>query len=962
MSKTKLETTKTEIPNPYHPHDLEWGTWFYHDDIIKQIKAQFETQPDNKSILIHGRLAADKTRILKKIDHSPEIIEDNYITIYLDLREFMKYEPNELLFYIAREVIKKLKIRGYAIPEEIMDAYRDKKSEISDFTVTNALLTIDSLLESKVLLLVIDEFDELLKYMETDTITEYIQYFMCLEKSWNNYALIIGVKHLDDFRDSEVIQQFLDSVFKINLEKYVLKKKDLEKLIREPIGNDLIFSENAVKRIIRYSGKNLYFQQLICYFLVHYINEKERSHCESKDIEYVVERILEDQKGEFNKSWKKELSVEMKLIASALVDEKVTEKRINLYHLTENQLLEAIFGEQIYEKVKELYDIGFIEKIHGRHFSQFPFKIPLFGLFIRREHPFIKTVVENIDATADRIALPLLLKEVGNAPTEQLNLFDKEAILYVAEEWVSLRNSIVEKRHTPGKREIEEFLKSLSNLLNLKMNIDNQEQYDENYLRIDIKNLNIGILEEAFCFIQNRAGLTDSDIFDIKNRAESVVQDTKAKLILFFYFQNSSLVDKFVKENYLNFIVIGERNLTRIILSNRPQETFRRIILGRLSLQSISPYQTEAPARATFYGRSGIINRIIGPTTSSFSIVGSRRIGKSSLLHKINDNSPPNTIYIFMNLELAFHEVKGYNRFLMMLEAEIEEQLNRKIKFGKFPLRKNVYKLHDAIKAFYNEGKKIIFIFDEVDQMLEFDKKNDFKLMRLFRTMSQQNYCRFIFAGFKELYRSKRKIENPMYNFCEEIILYSLDKDASLDLITKPMESIGVHYNKNQDRDLILEYTARHPSLLQFFCKQLMKKVENHPDIEERRTIFKNDIVDLFDNEYQKYIMDELYMFFSDLSPINRLILIMIADGSSKKNFFKLEEIKGFFMDHGIDLSINEVHQNLRELVVRFILIEQDGDYRFALPNFTDILGKSVDIYSKKRIIKEIKYNVRKSL
>lgn len=961
MSNTKLETTKPEIPNPYHPHELEWGTWFRHDDVMQQIKKRFETRRENKTVLIHGRLVAEKTRILKKIGHSPGIIGENYIPIYLDLREFMECAPNELLFYIAGEVIERLKIRGFPIPSEIMDAYGDKESEISDFTVTRTLLTIDTYFENRVLLIVLDEFDDLVKRMGSETISNYIKYFMYLEKSWSNYALIIGVKNLDDLRESDVLQQFMDSVFKINLEKYVLKKKDLEKLIRDPIGNDLIFTINATNRIIWYSGGNLYFQQLICYYLVLYIDEKGRYHCETTDVDNVIRQILEHQKDAFNKAWKKELSVEMKLMASALADESITEKRSHIYSLTEDQLLNAIFRDQISEKVQELHDFGFIDEMHGRQFPDFPFKIPLLGLFVRKEHSFIKTIVDCIDEIADRIELHLLIQEVVNAAAGKLSLFNKDVIVDVTDEWVSLKTGIVEKRCTPNKSEIERFLKNLSKLLNLEMNITGKEQSNEDHISMNIKNLNISILEEAFCFIQTRPEITGSDIFYLENKAVTLAQDTKTKFTLFFYFQRSNLVDNLVKKTYLNLIAIDENDLKKILLSKRPQDTSRRIILSRLSLQYISPYQIQGPAKATFYGRSDIINRIIGSPNTSFAIVGPRKIGKSSLLYKIKDSPPPGSTYIFMNLEVAFDNVTNYNKFLKILVEKIEETFNKKFNLPLTFARK-ISKLIEIIKELSMQGEKIRFIFDEIDEMLELDKKNKYQLMKNFRSMSQNRYCQFIFAGFKELYNARRHFENPMYNFCEENIMAPLDEEASMDLITKPMESLGIHYHGNHDRELILEYTARHPNLMQFFCTQLVKKVEKHSDIEDRRAIFKNDIEDLFNNVYQNYIMDEVYMFFSDLSPINRLIIMILVETPSKNRLFSIDEVKGFLTDHGIDLSTNEVQSNLSELVVRFFLMNKGKDYWFALPAFPDILNKRVDKAFTDKTIKEIKSNGRKSL
>jgi hypothetical protein len=312
-----------------------------------------------------------------------------------------------------------------------------------------------------------------------------------------------------------------------------------------------------------------------------------------------------------------------------------------------------------------------------------------------------------------------------------------------------------------------------------------------------------------------------------------------------------------------------------------------------------------------------------------------------------------------MNLELEFHkgkELKNYGRFLKSLEKEIEKNFNIKVDLKKFPFGKTISKIPDVIRGLPRGENKIVFILDEIDGLLEFDKKNGYKLMSTFRTLSQEGSCQFIFAGFKELYNTKRKIENPMYNFCEEIILDPLDDEAAKTLTIEPMESIGVHYKNPEDRNLILEFTARHPNLMQFFCKQLVKKVEKHSRIEDRRTIFKEDVHEVFGKEYKEYLMDEVYMFSSDLSDINQLILILLANDPRKdKRYFSTFEIRDLLADTDVYLSKNEIHLNLRELVVRFILVDEgDGNYRFALSVFPGILQHQVDPDFKRKTITDI--------
>jgi AAA+ ATPase superfamily predicted ATPase len=382
-----------------------------------------------------------------------------------------------------------------------------------------------------------------------------------------------------------------------------------------------------------------------------------------------------------------------------------------------------------------------------------------------------------------------------------------------------------------------------------------------------------------------------------------------------------------------------------------PVERFKRIILSRLSLSKISPYQTAGPTTTIFYGRSRIINQMINSTNKSFAIVGARKIGKTSLLLKIKYNHPPDAIYIFMDLQSVFPDAihfqkeetfkkknffmrkiafrkSPYKTFLKFFLSEIGKLFKKRFYTGVLPFSDDLSRLHKVIRKLSRGGRRIIFIFDEIDTLIEFDRKNGWRLLRLFRSLSQANYCQFIFSGFKALYRYKRELNNPLYNFCEEIKLEPLEQEAAVDLITKPMEKIGIHYNNQSDTDIILDYTGCHPNLLQFFCQQLVEKIDRHGDIGSRRTIFFDDINQLFDSTYEEYIMDEVYMFSTDLSQMDKLILILLVEEHANGNgkIFPINHIWKKIKDNGILYSKDGLHQSLRNLVMRFILLDNGKD------------------------------------
>jgi hypothetical protein len=301
-----------------------------------------------------------------------------------------------------------------------------------------------------------------------------------------------------------------------------------------------------------------------------------------------------------------------------------------------------------------------------------------------------------------------------------------------------------------------------------------------------------------------------------------------------------------------------------------------------------------------------------------------------------------------------------YKIFLKFFLSEIGKLFKKSFYTGVLPFSGDLSRLNKVIQKLQKKEKRIIFMLDEIDELIEFDLKNGYRLLRLFRSLSQANYCQFIFSGFKALYHHKREIENPLYNFCEEIKLEPLEKEAAVDLITKPLEKIGIHYHNKSDTDIILDYTGCHPNLLQFFCQQLVEKIDRHEDIETRRTIFFEDINQLFDFAYEEYIMDEVYMFSSDLSKIDKLILILLAEKHSNGNvkIFSMNDIWQKIKENGILYSKDELHQILRNLVMRFILIDNGRDrYSFALSIFPGILGKRIDNEFKQEIIEEIKTN-----
>lgn len=940
--------------NPYYPSIPTANTWFYNEDTVRQIKKHLESQKQEKIIILKGKIGVGKTGTLKKIaDGSQKMLGSGYIPIYIALGKYQELRVENFIFSIYSEIIDKLNMSGplIDIPKTAL-----KETIVNDDPELFANLFISLFSPGDTFILICDEFDCLLAHIHREKLHAFFKYFQTIGNVWDNFRLIAALDgDIARFKLTPGERSFFEKSPVIIVEEFAEDNR-LKDLITSPVKDIVLYDRKAVLEIIRMCGNSIYFQQLICFYIFNNIRDVQ-IHCALEDVNQAVEQVLDDQRPDLDYAWDQRLPLEVKVILSALADETITVPIGMHYQLGGKSILDDIFGDRVHLELKKTYDSGYINNTVGsRRFSGFPIKIPLWGKWIQKEHPFIKTLMENIDQLADKIDLEKIIMEIKETSKHRLLPFDKDRIVNITEEWFILKNAITRKKISTGEMESTlHFMKAFSQFVGVKLKDDCEEILG--CIRLDIRSLNIGTLDDVYCFIQNRPVLGADDIEMIEYIATSYSQQDMSKLTIYFCIEKNELLLDLMKKPYLNVIAVEENELKRIMLSDQPFQVFRRIILSKLSLQKISPYQITGPTKATFYGRSQLINLINGARNRSFAIIGARKIGKSSLLYRLAEHPPPKTFYIFMDMQI---EIEDYQAFLHTLELEIFRSLKENVSF-----QDQVSIMPEILRELSKGGRRIIFIFDEIDYFFEFDWKHNFKVLKIFRSMAQNDYCQFIFAGFKTLSPYKRSLDSPLYNFCEAIHMSPLDRDAALDLITEPMKSIGIEYHDKADREVILEYTARHPNLLQFYGKYLIEKIGKHRRVEDKRTIFREDIEDLFNYEYEDYIIDEIYMFHSDLDDVNKLIIIIMSDemGNSSNKTISTGQIMKRLKDIGVKISLNMVYQDLKTLVLRFILKDYGkNNFSFALPAFPLMIKKRIDEDFRESLIREVIENDRESV
>lgn len=933
--------------NPYHPGFAEAGLFFFNDFLLKELVDWLVRAGEQGVLVTWGDTGSGKTGTLKKIAGAgaEEFLGSGFKAIYIDAKEYAQVNPADFLFQCYKSVICGIMSPGLTggsmavspgIDEEGVVLQRPGENDIDEFH----RLFSGVIPDQQILVLMFDESDCLLEEENWRILSLLIRAFSYFSRQQLRYRLVFALESEEHVsRLNSLLRDFPAPVHEVKAESY-LSGEQYRALAVEVVRDLFMFDYRALQKLTWLTGRHLYIQHLVGYYLYNHIKDY-RNICQEEDIDRVVEKILAGERPDLEAAWNEKLSVNGRLILSALADDSMN------HTLDKNKWPWNLVGPGLSAELEKLVHGGLIIEPGEEVFLASPFVVPFLGQWIKHKHPFIKTLIQEIKYKASQVALEPLMVKIEETPGEQLLPFNKGAILSITRKWCALKE-ILTRSKAYGWEETVEFVKSLSTLSGFHVNHEGLASF--NWFMLDIRGFNIGYLDEALCFIQDRPQLGEADIDYIETNASAYTEIEQTKLFIFICIEKTPLLEQLLFKPHLNFIAVDESDLKCIMLAVEPYEAFREIILSGLPLHTLSPYRVSGLARATFYGPNDW-STFIGNSvdTPIIAITGARKIGKSSLLQQLSQHCPADTYCLFIDLRMEFSLTMSVEMFLSCVESEIKRVLNEAVDFDG-----DVSTLPGVLRAIAG-GRDIVVMLDEVDLLLQFDKGNGYVLFSAFREMSRQGLCRFILAGFSRLYWELRDGGSPLYNYCREVIMPPMEREAALALITGPMKSIGVYYKNLKDRELILAYSGCHPNLLQFFCTRLIEDIEDKKRVEERRAIAREDIEALVDSRYEDYVIDEIYMFFSDLSDIEKLVVIILGEDYSRISEFSQPYIDIKLKENGIAFSSGRLQEILNSLVMRLILLQDGmGRYVFALPVFPALLRKRIDDDFKEELVRAV--------
>ena len=226
-----------------------------------------------------------------------------------------------------------------------------------------------------------------------------------------------------------------------------------------------------------------------------------------------------------------------------------------------------------------------------------------------------------------------------------------------------------------------------------------------------------------------------------------------------------------------------------------------------------------------FFGRSRevskIFSRLAASRPQSISVVGERRIGKSSLLCYINHaqvrarflDDPQ--AYIFAFIDLQQKRRLTLTEFFKELIALLAKETNDDSLLKLEPAFDSV---RAVLESFRRDGRKLIVLFDEFDAITT-NRAFDLEFYSFLRSIANNYDVAYVTSSardLQELCHTQLIADSPFFNIFTNVFLRAFTRKEALELITRPSAEEGLPLEGYARR--ITEIAGYFPYFLQIAC------------------------------------------------------------------------------------------------------------------------------------------------
>lgn len=375
-----------------------------------------------------------------------------------------------------------------------------------------------------------------------------------------------------------------------------------------------------------------------------------------------------------------------------------------------------------------------------------------------------------------------------------------------------------------------------------------------------------------------------------------------------------------------DLIVLDYRDLFGLYLAADAESDLVRRILGQVDLTVVSPYVLSGPVPPRmFFGRDYEIKLIMRTVQErSFAIVGGRKIGKTSILnsvHRLLQHTGG-----FAPLYLDCHHVTTYQGFFEALSVMCEMSVESA---APDLLRRIIVRLRGRQG---DPMRTLVFLLDEVDHLLRFDLEHGTQLFRVFRSLSQEGLCRFVFCGERVLDGAIRDPNSPLFNFCSTLRLGYLQERDVERIVKEPMQELGISFEAPESASReIVALSGCHPNIVQAICQLLIERINQRRE----RVIRAEDLRRVGNSsEFRELFLE---VSWGNATLLERLVTVLMAGHES----FTPQQVRQALYGVGIALSDVEVETALNGLALASLIKHRGSHLAYASAAFSRVLGEA---------------------
>ena len=457
-------------------------------------------------------------------------------------------------------------------------------------------------------------------------------------------------------------------------------------------------------------------------------------------------------------------------------------------------------------------------------------------------------VLPEIDKNLSRITKPLFFNLYGIAGKDSLEaerLWGSLEALARTNKILKQKDILTESDHAP----VREMFNALSHLLkvsqiNGELKLDSFEQQFLPWTMVQISGKFGALQEKVLLAVLKDGRILLRDLYELRDwvkvrlGVQSIETINRTVVIIIVLSHGERLLKTTSnRDDGPHFVFLDVPQLTQMALTPNPQQQLINHAFKIVGRHSFTPYRLAGSLAAgspLFVGRGSEISTVLSSlTTQDHAILGSRRIGKTSLLKQIHHRlitrpDAEKLPVLFIQLQEKSRASDFYRQVKRKLIEIEHNDLAQKVPDKPDQDHAALYAIFQALKQHYDHP--VIILMDEIDDLYLHDLRNNHEqLFQFFRNQLAQStprICTFVMTGFRHIYLNRLRHGSAFYNFCRFHNLVGVGQGDVARLVRMLKDFSLKITDEDEIISMITQGTYGIPYYVQLVCDDLLSRVD----------------------------------------------------------------------------------------------------------------------------------------